>query len=112
MSDKGGNSGQWSARKAQLSVVLYKKRGGRYSGPLSKSAQSLRHWTSARWRTYSGRRSRDTGERYLPTAAWKRLSPSERRAFNVSKKKAFVRGKQYAHYPSSYSKVRRFVQNK
>lgn len=27
---KGGNSGQWSARKAQLLAVEYKKRGGGY----------------------------------------------------------------------------------
>ena len=28
-SEKGGKAGQWSARKAQLAVQLYKKRGGK-----------------------------------------------------------------------------------
>ena len=27
---KGGKAGQWSARKAQLLAMLYKKRGGGY----------------------------------------------------------------------------------
>lgn len=27
---KGGNAGQWSARKAQLLAVQYKKKGGGY----------------------------------------------------------------------------------
>jgi hypothetical protein len=29
---KGGDAGQWSARKAQLAVSEYKKAGGGYSG--------------------------------------------------------------------------------
>jgi hypothetical protein len=28
--DKGGNSGQWSARKAQLLAIKYKQKGGGY----------------------------------------------------------------------------------
>ncbi len=28
--DKGGNPGQWSARKAQMAVLAYKKAGGGY----------------------------------------------------------------------------------
>lgn len=33
--DKGGDAGEWSARKAQMSVSEYKRRGGGYdeSGP-------------------------------------------------------------------------------
>ncbi len=31
--DKGGREGEWSARKAQLAVQLYKARGGEYEGP-------------------------------------------------------------------------------
>ena len=34
-SSKGGLPGQWSARKAQLAVLLYKKQGGGYLGPKS-----------------------------------------------------------------------------
>jgi hypothetical protein len=41
---KGGETGQWSARKAQLAVQEYKKRGGGYIG--RKSADnSLARWT-------------------------------------------------------------------
>lgn len=108
-SNKGGNPGQWSARKAQLSVQLYKKRGGRYSGPLSKEAKHLRSWTSQKWRTLSGKKSRDTHERYLPSKAWKKLSPKERLEFNRTKQKAYRSGKQYAKYPKSYSKIKKYV---
>lgn len=108
-SNKGGNPGQWSARKAQLSVQLYKKRGGKYSGPLSKSAKSLKRWSSQKWRTYSGKRSRDSHERYLPSKAWTKLSPKERSQFNRSKQKAYSKHKQYAKYPKSYSKIKKYV---
>jgi hypothetical protein len=41
---RGGEAGQWSARKAQLAVQEYKKRGGGYLG--RKSADnSLTRWT-------------------------------------------------------------------
>ena len=43
-SAKGGRKGQWSARKAQMAVQEYKRRGGGYEG--RKSADnSLRQWT-------------------------------------------------------------------
>lgn len=44
--DKGGDPGQWSARKAQMAVQEYKKRGGGYAndGP-DKGDTSLRQWT-------------------------------------------------------------------
>lgn len=31
-SSKGGDKGQWSARKAQMAVKKYKARGGKYRG--------------------------------------------------------------------------------
>ena len=34
---KGGNPGQWSARKAQLATLKYKQAGGGYSGKKSAS---------------------------------------------------------------------------
>ena len=34
---KGGDPGQWSARKAQLATLKYKKAGGGYVGPKSPS---------------------------------------------------------------------------
>ena len=62
---KGGRRGQWSARKAQMAVQEYKRRGGGYVGDKSDD-NSLEEWTDEEWGTRSGKRSRDTGERYLP----------------------------------------------
>nr|WP_136251489.1 Rho termination factor N-terminal domain-containing protein [Ningiella ruwaisensis] len=66
-SDKGGEPGQWSARKAQLAVQEYKKRGGGYKddGP-DQEDTDLHKWTKEDWGTKSGEASEDTGERYLP----------------------------------------------
>lgn len=60
--DKGGEPGQWSARKAQYAVQEYKKRGGGYEG--KKTADNhLREWTREDWDTKSGKPSGETGER-------------------------------------------------
>ena len=34
---------------------------------LAKSQRSLKSWTKQKWRTKSGKPSKQTGERYLPT---------------------------------------------
>ena len=39
---------------------------------LKKSQRSLRAWTKQKWRTKSGKKSSETGERYLPEAAIKK----------------------------------------
>ncbi len=77
---KGGDAGEWSARKAQLAVSLYKKAGGSYAGP--KRSTSLSKWTQQNWRTKSGKPSSETGERYLPEKAIKSLSSAEYAATN------------------------------
>lgn len=42
--DKGGEPGQWSARKAQLATLEYQRRGGGYVG--HKTADNhLTQWT-------------------------------------------------------------------
>jgi hypothetical protein len=66
-SDKGGDPGQWSARKAQMAVQEYKKRGGGYEddGP-DQDETDLHEWTEEDWGTKSGGESGETGERYLP----------------------------------------------
>ncbi|MGR3490956.1 MAG: Rho termination factor N-terminal domain-containing protein [Shimia sp.] len=66
-SDKGGDPGQWSARKAQMAVQEYKKRGGGYAddGP-DQEDTDLHEWTEEDWGTKSGSESGDSGERYLP----------------------------------------------
>jgi len=75
-SDKGGRPGQWSARKAQRSVQLYKERGGSYLGPKDPD-NALARWTDQDWRTRSGGESLETGERYLPDAAFDRLTVAQ-----------------------------------
>jgi hypothetical protein len=47
-SDKGGKPGQWSARKAQLVALEYKKAGGSYTGGKTKKQKSLSKWTGER----------------------------------------------------------------
>ena len=44
---------------------------------LKKSQKSLKAWTKQKWRTKSGKKSSETGERYLPEKAIKSLSSSE-----------------------------------
>ena len=43
---------------------------------LKKSQKSLKNWTKQKWRTKSGKPSAKTGERYLPSAAIKALTPA------------------------------------
>ena len=93
---KGGNPGQWSARKAQLATLRYKKSGGGYSGPKTKAQQSLSKWSNEKWRTSDGKPAKRKGgtTRYLPDAAWNRLSASEKAATNRVKKRGSRSGKQ------------------
>lgn len=84
-SSKGGDPGQWSARKAQLAVTKYKAAGGSYSGKKS-SSNSLSKWTKQEWTTKSGKPSKETGERYLPKKAIQSLSSSEYAATTRAKR--------------------------
>jgi hypothetical protein len=109
-SNKGGKAGQWSARKAQLCVKIYKERGGKYSGKKSNS-NSLHRWTIQKWRTKSGKPSLYTGERYLPEKAIKRLSNKEYRITSMLKRKSVNNGVQYSKQPKNIiSKVRKYRQ--
>ncbi len=85
---KGGNPGQWSARKAQLLAAEYEKAGGGYTGGRSKAQRSLSKWTKQDWRTKSGKPSLETGERYLPAAAIRALSSAEYAASTRAKRSA------------------------
>ena len=98
--DKGGNAGQWSARKAQMAVLEYKKRGGDYIGKKSPS-NSLVQWTKQDWRTKSGRPSLETGERYLPAKAIAAMSPSMYAASTRLKRKGMKAGKQFVKQPKT-----------
>lgn len=77
-SDKGGDPGHWSARKAQLAVQEYKRRGGGYAddGP-DQEDTDLHQWTEEDWGTKSGEASDETGERYLPKAVRMLLTEDE-----------------------------------
>jgi hypothetical protein len=84
-SSKGGVSGKWSARKAQLAVKLYKERGGGYSGNKNKS-NSLKKWSDEKW-DYIGK---EKHSRYLPEVVRSHLSSRSRRS--ESRKKSTKRG--------------------
>jgi len=71
--------------------------------------QSLKDWTAQKWRTKSGKRSSDTGERYLPEAAIKSLSPSEYAATTKAKRAGKAAGKQFVKQPKGIAqKTARF----
>ena len=76
--DKGGDPGQWSARKAQMAVQEYKRRGGGYDddGPAQEDTH-LHEWTQEDWGTKSGGESGETGERYLPKTVRMLLTEDE-----------------------------------
>jgi hypothetical protein len=103
---KGGDPGEWGARKAQLAVSLYKKSGGTYKGP--KSETSLSRWSKQDWTTSSGKPS-EGKRRYLPRAAWSALSASEKSATNKAKAEGNKRGRQFVKQPKSVAaKVKSF----
>ena len=74
---------------------------------LRKSQQSLKAWGDQRWRTRSGKRSSDTGERYLPEAAIKALSPAEYARTSAAKRKGKAQGKQFVAQPKGISQKTR-----
>ena len=71
---------------------------------LTKSQRSLKAWGKQKWRNKSGKKSSVTGERYLPTAAIKALSPAEYAATTNAKRKAKKKGKQVAKQPKRIAK--------
>ena len=71
---------------------------------LAKSQKSLKDWTKQKWRTKSGKPSAKTGERYLPTAAIKSLSPSEYAATSRVKREGTKAGKQFVAQPKKIAK--------
>jgi hypothetical protein len=61
--------------------------------------KSLKDWTDQKWKTKSGKRSSDTGERYLPESAIKSLSPAEYAATTRAKRAGKAAGKQFVAQP-------------
>jgi hypothetical protein len=71
---------------------------------LKAPQKSLKDWGDQKWRTKSGKRSSDTGERYLPSAAIKSLSPSEYAATTKAKRDGKKAGKQFVAQPKTIAK--------
>jgi hypothetical protein len=71
---------------------------------LKAPQKSLKDWGDQKWRTKSGKRSSDTGERYLPSAAIKSLSPSEYAATTKAKRTGKAAGKQFVAQPKTIAK--------
>jgi len=101
--DKGGEAGQWSARKAQLAVSEYKKAGGGYEGGKSK-ANHLSQWTKEEWGTKSGKESGETGERYLPKEARESLTDEEYARTTAAKRRDTARGQQVSKQPKDVAR--------
>ena len=76
---------------------------------MKPSQSSLKRWGEQKWRTKSGKKSSEPGERYLPEAAIKSLSASEYAATTAAKRRDKKRGKQFSKQPKSIMrKTRRF----
>ena len=69
--------------------------------------QSLRDWTKQNWRTKSGKKSSETGERYLPEKAIESLTPQQHAATTAKKRKDTARDKQQSKQPKKIAKATR-----
>ena len=96
---KGGNAGQWRARKSQLLASEYKAAGGGYKGGKTAKAKSLDKWTKQEWTTASGKPSGKTGEVYAPKKTIAALKGTKKLAeANKRKRAATKAGKQVAKH--------------
>jgi hypothetical protein len=76
---------------------------------LKESQIALNKWTRQKWRTKSGKKSSETGERYLPEAAIESLSDEEYAATTAAKRRDTKKGKQHSRQPKKTAKkTRRF----
>ena len=66
--------------------------------------KSLKNWGEQKWRTKSGKPSSKTGERYLPEAAIKALTPAEYEATTRAKRVGKAKGKQFVAQPKAVAK--------
>tara|TARA_R110002126_G_scaffold24195_2_gene84435 strand:+ start:371 stop:616 length:246 start_codon:yes stop_codon:yes gene_type:complete len=71
---------------------------------LKPSQKSLKDWGDQKWRTKSGKKSSDTGERYLPENAIKSLSSAEYSATTKAKRAGKAAGKQFVAQPKTIAK--------
>ena len=75
----------------------------------AKSQKSLDKWTKEKWRTSDGKKAQRAGgtTRYLPDAAWNKLSASEKAATNRKKKAGSRKGKQFVSNTPAAKKASR-----
>jgi hypothetical protein len=106
---RGGKPGQWSARKAQLLAMEYRKAGGGYRGKPKKAQRSLEKWTREKWTTSDGKPAiRQNGTtRYLPAKAWSKLTPAQRTATNRKKTIGSRKGRQFVPNTEAAAKARK-----
>ena len=71
---------------------------------LAKSQRSLKAWGKQKWRTKSGKKSSETGERYLPSAAIKAMSASEYARTTAAKRAGKKKGTQHVKQPKAIAK--------
>jgi hypothetical protein len=71
---------------------------------LKAPQKSLKDWGDQKWTTKSGKKSSETGERYLPKKAIESLSPAEYAATTKAKRKGKAAGKQFVAQPKSIAK--------
>jgi hypothetical protein len=74
---------------------------------LKKPQRSLRAWTKQKWRTKSGKKSSETGERYLPEKAIKALSSEEYARTTKAKREGTKKGRQFVKQPKSIARKTR-----
>ena len=112
--DKGGQPGQWSARKAQLVAHEYEAEGGGYKHARSESQQHLKQWGDEKWHTADGKKAIQGGttHRYLPDKAWQQLSPEEQKATDKKKVRGSHQGKQFVPNTAEAKKARKRVTKK
>jgi thiol-disulfide isomerase/thioredoxin len=106
-SNKGGRPYQWSARKAQLVSKMYKDTGGKFSSKRTSKQLSLKKWTDQDWTTKTGKPSLQTGERYLPRKAIRKLTNTQYRRTTAAKRAGMRKGKQFVRQPKDVSKITR-----
>lgn len=112
-SGKGGDPGQWSARKSQLLTQEYERRGGGYKGEQDEDQKDLQRWTEEEWQTQEGEaEARGDGEtaRYLPKKAWENMTEKERRETEEKKREGSRRGQQYVDNTEEARQARRKAQ--
>ena len=97
--DKGGKSGQWSARKSQILKREYEEQGGGYQHPGQRTddQKNLCQWSKEDWQTSTKENAiqKDQTTRYLPKKVWDDLSDEERKQADATKVAGSKHGQQY-----------------